>query len=71
MDNPNEINIAANGTYTPLGGVTINSGGVAQFDVTYPAGTNTCTITFGSITFSNVPGNKRNGGGTVKVGSGN
>ncbi len=73
MNNPNEIKIAADGTYTPKGGVSINSGGVAQFDVTYPTGMNTCTITFlpGSIAFSNVPGIKKNGGGTVKVGAGN
>ncbi len=53
MDAANEIDIAADGTYTPVGGVTINSGGVVKFDVTYPTGMNTCTITFppGSIAF--------------------
>ncbi len=72
-DNPNPqsnaITINADGTYTPSGGVSINPGGVAQFNVSFPDGMNTCTIPFGTITFSynaNVTGT---GSGTVKVGS--
>jgi hypothetical protein len=71
MDAPGEIDIAADGTYTPLGGLTINNGGVAKFDVTYPAGMNTCTIPFGAITFSYVADPDGTGSGTIKVGSGN
>jgi hypothetical protein len=69
MGDPNEIDIAADGTYSPSGGVTINNGGEAKFDVTYPEGMNTCTITFGTITFSYTPSPEEGGSGTVKVGS--
>ena len=65
---PNEITINADGTYNPPGGVVINPGGVVQFDVTYPSGTNTCTVTFGSITFSYEPRTSDTGGNTIKVG---
>lgn len=72
-DNPtpgnNEITINADGTYSPTGGVQINNGGVAKFDVTYPTGMNTCTIPFGTITFSYDPNTTGTGGNTVKVGS--
>jgi hypothetical protein len=71
MDATNEIDIAADGTWTPPGGVTINNGGEAKFDITYPTGMNTCTITFGTITFSNVPDPDGTSSGTIKVGSGN
>lgn len=69
MTDPQGITINADGTYSPSGGVTINPGGEVKFDVTYPAGMNTCTIPFGTITFSNVPGTAGDGGGTIKVGS--
>jgi hypothetical protein len=68
-DNPNEITINADGTYSPPTGVVINPGGQVQFDVNYPAGMNTCTIPFGDITFSYVAGKPGNGGSTIKVGS--
>ena len=73
MDTPasNEVDIAADATWTPLGGVTINNGGVAKFDVTYPTGMNTCTITFASVIFSFVADPDGTGSGTVKIGSGN
>lgn len=67
----NEIDIAADKTWTPKGGVPINNGDVAKFVVTYPPGMNTCTITFGSIDFSYTADKKKTGGGTIKVGSGN
>jgi hypothetical protein len=69
MDATKDITINADGTYSPDGGVSINPGGVVKFDVTYPANTNTCSITFGSITFSQVDEPSDTGGNTVKVGS--
>ncbi|MGH9503255.1 MAG: hypothetical protein ACRD20_10440 [Terriglobales bacterium] len=68
----NVITINADGSYTPSTGVSINAGGVAKFDVTYPPNTNTCYITFGTITFAQVDqesGTTGTTGGTVKVGS--
>ena len=66
---PNEITINIDGSYSPTGGVQINAGGVAKFTVNYPAGTNTCFIPFGQITFSYVEETVETGGNTVKVGS--
>jgi hypothetical protein len=68
MDASNEITINADGTFTPSTGVTINPGGVVKFEVTYPAGMNTCTIPFGTITFSYVAQTDDTGGNTIKVG---
>jgi len=48
--------------------VTINPGGVVRFDVTYPAGMNTCTITFGNISFSFEAGVEGGPTNTIKVG---
>jgi hypothetical protein len=62
----NVITINADGTYSPPGGVSINAGGVAKFDVYFPPNTNTCHIPFGKITFSQ---ELVEAGGTVKVGS--
>ncbi len=72
-DNPtpqsNAITINADGTYTPSSGVSINPGGVAQFNVTFPQGMNTCSIPFGEITFSYNANITGGGSNTVKVGS--
>jgi hypothetical protein len=68
-DADNVITINADGTYTPPGGVSINNGGVAKFDVTFPANTNTCYIPIGPITFAQVSEDSATTGGTVKVGS--
>lgn len=67
----NKITINADGTYSPSTGVSINNGGVAKFDVTYPAGMNVCSIPIGPITFSaSADGDdKDTTGGTVKIGS--
>lgn len=62
----NELTINADGTYSPSF-IQINNGGVAKFDVTYPAGMTVCNIALGAITFSaNDTGTT---GGTVKIGS--
>ena len=68
VDSNNKITVNPDGTYTPPGGVTINSGGVVKFDVNFPPNTNTCYIHLGPITFGL---EKTSGivGGTVKVGS--
>ena len=68
MDASNEITVNADGTFTPASGVTINPGGVVKFEVTYPAGMNTCTIPFGNITFSYVEDTTGTGSNTIKVG---
>jgi hypothetical protein len=71
VDDPgnNKITINPDGTWTP-NSVTINNGGVVNFDVpTWPAGMNTCTITIGSVTFSYTAGISGTPGGTIKVGS--
>jgi hypothetical protein len=65
----NKITINADGTYGPPGGITINNGGVAKFDVTYPAGMTVCNIALGAITFSVSEGDSDTTGGTVKIGS--
>ena len=62
----NVITINTDGTHTPPGGVSINAGGVAKFEVNFPPNTNTCYIPFGKITFTQEP---VEAGGTVKVGS--
>ena len=64
MDSQKQITINADGTYDPAGGVTINPGGEVKFNVTYPTGTDTCTITFST---SEEPTDT--GGNTIKVGS--
>ena len=66
ISDSNVITINADGTYTPAGGVSINAGGVAKFEVHFPASNNTCYIPFGDITFGKVA---IEAGGTVKVGS--
>lgn len=66
----NKITINSNGTYSPTGGVSINPGGIVQFDVKYPTGTNTCYVPFGEITFKFVSRTPKTGSGTIKVGSG-
>ena len=70
MENPssNQITVNADGTFTPSTGVQINPGGVVQFQVTYPEGTNTCTIPFGTISFSYNAGIEGGGSNTIKVG---
>jgi hypothetical protein len=68
-DANNVITINADGTYTPPGGISINNGDVAKFDVTFPANTNTCYIPIGPITFAQVAQESDTTGGTVKVGS--
>ena len=68
MDASNDITVNADGTFTPTTGVVINPGGVVKFDVTYPAGMNTCTIPFGNITFSYQAGATETGNNTIKVG---
>jgi len=68
LDQSNVITINADGTFTPAGGVTISPGGVVRFDVTYPAGMNTCTITFGNISFSYEAGVEGGPTNTIKVG---
>ena len=65
-DASNVITIHSDGTYTPSGGVSINAGGVAKFEVHFPGTTNVCYIPFGEITFEQV---EIETGGTVKVGS--
>jgi hypothetical protein len=62
------ITINPDGTFTPTTGVVINPGGEVKFDVNYPAGMNTCTITFGSITFSYEAGVEGGPTNTIKVG---
>jgi hypothetical protein len=65
----NKITINADGTWTPPD-VTINNGGIVNFDVpTYPAGMTACTVTIGSITFSASASPADTPGGTIKVGS--
>jgi hypothetical protein len=68
LDQSNVITIDADGTFTPASGVVINPGGVVKFDVTYPNGMNTCTVTFGSISFSYVAGVEGGPTNTIKVG---
>ena len=68
MDNSPEIDVNADGTFNPPGGVSINPGGVVKFNVTYPNGMNTCTIPFGAISFSYVASADGTGNNTVKVG---
>jgi hypothetical protein len=68
MDSPNQITINSDGSFTPATGVQINPGGMVQFQVSYPQGTNTCIIPFGTITFSNVAGTDAGGSNTIKVG---
>jgi hypothetical protein len=68
MDGSNEITINSDGSFSPTTGVVINPGGVVKFDVTYPTGMNTCTIPFGTITFSYVAETTGTGGNTIKVG---
>lgn len=65
----NVITVNSDGTYDPPGGVSINAGGVAKFEVNFPANTNTCYIPFGIITFAQVNQDFDTTGGTVKVGS--
>lgn len=62
----NVITINADRTYSPPGGISINAGGVAKFEVNFPPNTDTCYIPFGEITFKQ---ERVDAGGTVKVGS--
>ena len=62
----NVITVNADGTISPPGGVSINAGGVAKFEVVFPDKTNTCHIPFDKITFTQ---ELVESGGTVKVGS--
>jgi hypothetical protein len=66
----NKITIHCDGTYTPSGGVSINPGGIVQFDVEFCPNTNTCYIPFGEIAFENVTRTTKTGVPTIKVGSG-
>ena len=68
LNRTGRVTIRVKVTYTPTGGVTINPGGVVNFNVSYPNGMNTCTITFGSITFSYVAGVEGGPTNTIKVG---
>jgi hypothetical protein len=65
-DTSKTLQINADGTWTPPGGISINAGGEAKFDVDYPAGMTVCNITI-SVTFS--PSDDAGTGGTVKIGS--
>jgi hypothetical protein len=67
----NKITVNADGTYSPPGGIRINNGGEAKFEVTYPQGMTVCNIPIGPITFSPSVdgGDKDTTGGTVKIGS--
>jgi hypothetical protein len=65
-----KITIHCDGTYTPSGGVSINPGGIVQFEVEFCPNTNTCYIPFGKITFKQVARTPKTGSGTIKVGSG-
>jgi len=70
MDNPKILTINADGTWTP-NYITINPGGVAQFDVNYPTTPpGVCNIAI-SVSFSAPPeaGDSDATGGTVKIGS--
>jgi hypothetical protein len=65
-DTSKTLQINADGTWTPPGGITINAGGEAKFDVNYPAGKTVCNIAI-SVSF---PDSDDDGtGGTVKIGS--
>jgi hypothetical protein len=67
MDDSKLITINPDGTFDPPGGVTINNSGTVKFTVSsYQPGTNTCNISFGSITFSQ--DDTDTGGNSVKVG---
>ncbi len=75
MDDTNKITVNADGTYSPSS-ITINNGGVAKFEVTYPTGKTVCQIPIGPITFSvsvddhdDDDKDKDTTGGTVKIGS--
>jgi hypothetical protein len=66
-DNPNQITINSDGTWTPTGGVTINPSGTVQFDLpTYKTGYNQCIIAF-TISWGNQP--VADPPGTIIVGS--
>jgi hypothetical protein len=70
MDSPNTLTINADGTWTP-NYITINAGGIAQFDVHYPTTPpGICNIAI-SVSFSAPPegGDQDATGGTVKIGS--
>ena len=60
------LQINADRTWTPPGGISINAGGEAKFDVDYPAGMTVCNIAI-SVTFS--ASDDGGTGGTVKIGS--
>ena len=64
----NKLTIYADGTYAPPGGISIDNGGEAKFDVTYPTGMTVCNIAL-TITFSASEGESDTTGGTVKIGS--
>jgi hypothetical protein len=66
LDSSKTLTINADGTWTPAGGITINPGGEAKFDVTYPAGMTVCNIGL-TVTFS--ASDDGGSGGTVKIGS--
>ncbi len=63
----NKITINADGTYSPSS-ISINNGGVAKFEVTYPTGMGVCNVAIGGITFSAADPDDTTGG-TVKIGS--
>lgn len=73
MDANNTFTINADGTYSPSS-ITVNNGGEAKFNVTYPTtppGQTVCVITIGSVSFSapTEGGDTDTTGGTVKIGS--
>lgn len=68
-DNPHQITINADGTWTPPGGVTINNSGTVKFDVDgYPPNMNECIICF-TVSWGYQPRPGGDPGGTIKVGS--
>ncbi len=65
-----KFTIKSDGTWFPPD-LTINNGGVVQFDVSYPQNKHGCKVTISGVTFSAAaaPGRVGEPGDTVTVGS--